>query len=181
MRKTCLVVLVGLAVVLTTAGAQNATMNTGATSAAGQSMWHHDRANSVTGQSIWHHVGAGGPVVRQGSAWSANVCGGIRRNSAFVFLVIRPTCDFGCYGCDAAVANDVYQEAQSYYQPGYQWGAGLKDNSVAWVDFLPYLEQYLLSASPVGRDAFRRGFIEGFGGNGEATYDYAFRQAARPG
>ena len=68
-----------------------------------------------------------------------------------------------------------------FFKPGYQWGAGLRENKLAWGDFVPYLEQYVLSADPWARDSFRRGFIEAFGGNGEATYDYALRQAARPG
>ena len=93
-------------------------------------------------------------------------------------LGIGTGCDLRCAGYDPVA---IVEDAQSYYQPGYDWGAGIRGSQLAWADFLTYIERYVLSASPVGRDAFRRGFLEAFGGNGEATYDYALRQAARPG
>ena len=80
---------------------------------------------------------------------------------------------------DATAAIYAYEEAQNFYQPGYEWGAGLKANNLPWADFHPYLQEYVVSASPVARDAFRRGFIVGFGGNGEATYDHAMRRVAQ--
>jgi len=82
-------------------------------------------------------------------------------------------------GSDVAWVDYVNQEVQGYYQPGYEWGAVLKANTVDWAEFIPYLQQYIVSASPTGQDAFRRGFIAGFGGSAVATYDYALRQASQ--
>ena len=84
-----------------------------------------------------------------------------------------------CAGSELALADYVNQQVQDYYQPGYEWGAGLKANTVDWAVFIPYLEQYLVVAPPVGKNAFRQGFIAGFGGSAAATYDYAFRQASQ--
>ena len=81
--------------------------------------------------------------------------------------------------CDSTAAIYAYEESQNFYQRGYEWGAGLKGNAIAWADFIPYLEQFVVSASPVANDAFREGYIRGFGGSGEATYDHAMRQASQ--
>ena len=72
-------------------------------------------------------------------------------------------------------------EAQGYYQPGYEWGASLRQYRVSWDQFGPYLEQYVVPATPAAQDAFRRGFIEAFGGNAEALYDRAMRRASLQG
>jgi hypothetical protein len=82
---------------------------------------------------------------------------------------------------DATAAIYAYEESQNYYQPGYEWGAGLKGNSLVWAEFVPYLQQYLLNVSPVAQDAFRRGFVTGFGNTAEAVYDRAMRQACQRG
>ena len=157
MRALCIAVLVGVVLCVESVFAQSAT--------------------SIAGQSIWHHEKANGSRVRP-EAMRTEVRAGraIRRIDILIL-------DFGlaCEYSDPVNASYAHEEAQSYYQPGYQWGAGLRQNNLAWADFLPYLEQYLLIATPNAQGAFRRGFVEGFGGNGEATYDYAFRQAARPG
>jgi hypothetical protein len=71
------------------------------------------------------------------------------------------------------------QEVQDYYQPGYQWGVGLRENSLGWDGFVPYLKEYVAAASSVGQDAFRSGFVAGFRGNAEAIFDRAARQAYR--
>ena len=140
----------------------------------GQSIWRQHPGTSVAGQSIWHHSKSSAPPTL--TPVQVRAGGGIRRSDV-VILNFGPSCDGG----DTVDASYAREEAQSYYQPGYQWGAGLRQNNLAWSDFLPYLEQYLLIATPSAQGAFRRGFVEGFGGNGEATYDYAFRQASRPG
>lgn len=69
------------------------------------------------------------------------------------------------------------QEVQDYYQPGYEWGAGLRENTLKWDGFIPYLKEYLAAASTMGQDAFRSGFVAGFRGNAEAIFDRAARQA----
>lgn len=75
----------------------------------------------------------------------------------------------------------VSEELQGYYQPGYEWGASLRLYTVSWQLFGPYLEQYVVPASPPAQDAFRRGFIEAFGGNAEALYDRAMNRASQQG
>ena len=80
---------------------------------------------------------------------------------------------------DATADIYAYEEAQSFYRPGYDWGVGLRANNLPWAELLPYLREYVVSASPVARDAFREGFIVGFGGNGEETYDRVMRRASR--
>lgn len=164
MKKTFLIgVVVSMAM---TARAQSS-------SVAGQSIWRHAGPTSVTGQSIWRHQGLPGAVVTQPLRKEVRP-----RRDNIAFLGIGPTCDAGY---DPAITLYAYEESQAFYQPGYQWGTGLREFNLAWADLQPYLEQYLLNASPNAQVAFRRGFVEGFGGNGEALYDRAFRQAARPG
>ncbi len=80
---------------------------------------------------------------------------------------------------DSTAAIYAYEESQAYYQPGYEWGEGLKNYTVAWADFVPYLQRYLVNASPIAQDAFRRGFIAGYGTSAEATYSSAWRQACQ--
>lgn len=175
MKMSYAAVLVGGALVGGSVFAQSAS------SVAGQSIWRHEGPTSVTGQSIWRHEGL--PGTAPGSARLSNrraaSHGHIRPDREFIGLGIGSTGDFGCSGNDADAA--AYQAAQDFFQPGYQWGAGLRANTLAWGDLVPYLEQYILNADPRSRDAFRRGFVKAFGGNGEATYDSAYRQAARPG
>ena len=170
MWRVWLIVSAGVAVA-TTASAQ--------TSVAGQSVWRHDGPTSVSGQTIWRHEGLPGLSKRSATYGIRRVTGrkDLQSQPVVVGLGVGIGCELACDSYAAATS----EEAQGYYQPGYDWGAGIKDNHLAWAEFLAYLERYVLSASPVGRDAFRRGFIEAFGGNGDATYDYALRQAARPG
>lgn len=73
------------------------------------------------------------------------------------------------------------QDLQGYYQPGYDWGASLRQYTVGWEQFGPYLEKYVVPATPAAQDAFRRGFIEAFGDNAEALYDRAMRRASQQG
>jgi hypothetical protein len=80
---------------------------------------------------------------------------------------------------DSTAAIYAYEESQAYYQPGYDWGEGLKSYTFAWADFIPYLQRYLVNASPIAQDAFRRGFIAGYGTSAEATYSSAWRRACQ--
>jgi len=82
---------------------------------------------------------------------------------------------------DSTAAIYAYEESKAYYQPGFDWGVGLKGNNIDWADFIPYLQKYVVSASSVAQDAFRQGFIMGFGSSAEAAYEHAMRQAGRPG
>jgi hypothetical protein len=99
-----------------------------------------------------------------------NACDYLRPQTSVVVFYTNPI------WYDPAVYNE---EVQNYYQPGYQWGIGLRANSLGWDGFIPYLKQYIAVASPVGQDAFRDGFVAGFGGNAEAIFDRAARQASR--
>jgi hypothetical protein len=94
------------------------------------------------------------------------------RRNAVVIVAVAP-----CYSDYDYVSEDL----QGYYQPGYEWGTSLRQYSVSWDQFGPYLEEYVVNASPAAQDAFRRGFIEAFGGNAEALYDRAMRRAAQRG
>lgn len=75
----------------------------------------------------------------------------------------------------------VSEDLQGYYQPGYEWGAQLRQYTISWDQLGPYLEQYVVPASLAAQDAFRRGFIEAFGGNAEALYDRAMKRASQEG
>jgi hypothetical protein len=77
-----------------------------------------------------------------------------------------------------ADAPTVDQVQDAYYQPGYQWGVSLSQFTVTWDQLLDYLSAYVVNAPPVAQDAFRAGFIDGFGGSGPATFDHAFQVAA---
>jgi hypothetical protein len=68
-------------------------------------------------------------------------------------------------------------DADSFYQPGYQWGGELKLYHVTMDQFVAYLKSYILGASPVQQAAFRSGFVAHFGAEGQAIYDQAAQQA----
>jgi hypothetical protein len=93
-----------------------------------------------------------------------------RRNHIIIIVDLAP-----CY------TDYISEDLQGYYQPGYEWGASLRQYIVGWDRFDPYLEQYVVNASPAAQDAFRRGFIEAFGENAEALYDRAMRRASQQG
>ena len=71
----------------------------------------------------------------------------------------------------------VPQDADSYYQPGFQWGGELKLYHVTMDQFVAYLKSYILSASPVQQAAFRSGFVAHFGSDGQTMYNQAVQQA----
>ena len=97
-----------------------------------------------------------------------------RVQTTFVFVSTAPF-----YYSDYYVnAPTVDQATDSYYQPGYQWGVALSQYSVTWDQLIAYLQDYILNASPTAQDAFRSGFIDGFGGSGPATFDHAMQVAS---
>lgn len=75
----------------------------------------------------------------------------------------------------------VYSDssAQGYYQPGYDWGVGLRNRQFAWDDFIGYMRQYILVAAPDSQMAFRDGFIGGYGVGGSDAYDQAAVQVTQ--
>jgi hypothetical protein len=80
-------------------------------------------------------------------------------------------------GTDTQSEPYVPQDADSYYQPGFQWGGELKLYHVTMDQFVAYLKSYILSALPVQQAAFRTGFVAHFGADGQAIYDQAVRLA----
>jgi hypothetical protein len=78
---------------------------------------------------------------------------------------------------DTQTEQYANQGADSYYQPGYQWGGELKQYHVTMDQFVAYLKSYILSASPVQQAAFRSGFVAHFGADGQTLYDQAVQQA----
>ena len=101
-------------------------------------------------------------VVNTFPAWQGGGCGPVPASYA-----------------DTSAGEDTVFDAGAYYQPAYEWGADLKEFLVRWDQFVPYLKEYIVAAPAAGREAFRAGFIAGYGANAEATYDYAMRQACR--
>src|ERR1017187_9750560 len=80
-------------------------------------------------------------------------------------------------GTDTQSEPYVPQDADSYYQPGFQWGGELKLYHVTMDQFVAYLKSYILSASPVQQAAFRSGFVAHFGSDGQTMYNQAVQQA----
>jgi len=78
---------------------------------------------------------------------------------------------------DTQTEQYTNQDADSYYQPGYQWGGELKLYHVTMDQFVAYLKSYILNASPVQQAAFRSGFVAQFGAVGQTVYDQAVEQA----
>jgi len=78
---------------------------------------------------------------------------------------------------DTQTGQYANQDADSYYEPGNQWGSELKLYHVTMDQFAAYLKSYILSASPVQQAAFRSGFVAQFGAEGQRVYDQAVQQA----
>jgi hypothetical protein len=97
-----------------------------------------------------------------------------RVQTTFIFVNATPF----YYSDSYASAPTVDQVTDNYYQPGYQWGVALSQYTVTWDQLITYLQDYILNASPTAQDAFRSGFIDGFGGSGPATFDHAMQVAS---
>jgi len=80
---------------------------------------------------------------------------------------------------DTQTGQYANQDADSYYEPGSQWGGELKQYHVTMDQFVAYLKSYILSASPVQQAAFRTGFVAQFGAEGQTMYDQAVQQAVQ--
>jgi len=78
---------------------------------------------------------------------------------------------------DTQSEQSAPQDADSYYQPGFQWGGELKLYHVTMDQFVAYLKSYILNASPVQQAAFRSGFVGHFGVDGQTIYGQAVQQA----
>src|SRR5205823_14449512 len=77
--------------------------------------------------------------------------------------------------------NYTSQDAQNYYQLGYQWGGELKQYHGTTDQLVGYLKAYIVSASSAQQDAFRSGFIASAAANAATTYDEAMQQAGHQG
>ncbi len=98
-----------------------------------------------------------------------------RGQQTVVFVNVAAYYNAGAY----ADAPTVDQVQDAYYQPGYQWGVSLGQYRVTWDQLLNYLSAYVVTAPPVAQDAFRAGFIDGFGDSGPATFDHAMQIAGQ--
>jgi hypothetical protein len=76
-------------------------------------------------------------------------------------------------------AQTASQDAQGFYQPGYQWGGELRDYHVTMDQLVAYLKSYVLNSSAAQQAAFRSGFIANFGTDGQTVYDQAMQQASQ--
>jgi len=94
------------------------------------------------------------------------------------------------YGYDNAAADvspdpdtqvDLYanQNAQGYYDVGYQWGGELKQNRLSVDQLAAYLKTYILAASPPQQSAFRAGFVASAAADAAAVFDQAMQEAGR--
>ena len=81
---------------------------------------------------------------------------------------------------DTQTQQYTNQDADSYYQPGYQWGGEMKLYHVTMDQFVVYLKSYIVNSSPVQQAAFRSGFVAHFGADGQTIYDQAVQQALQP-
>jgi len=101
-----------------------------------------------------------------------------RQHHVAVFVYGFPCWESGFWYYNGPYPNIYDQQvARDFYDPGYEWGAYLKSYQVTWNDFVAYLRQYIVGTGPVAEGAFRDGFLAGFGENGAATYDAAWRAA----
>jgi hypothetical protein len=82
---------------------------------------------------------------------------------------------------DQGTQDNAYtnQDAQSYYQLGYQWGGELKQYHGTVDQLVAYLKAYIVNASPAQQDAFRSGFIASTAANAATIYDGAMQQAGQ--
>jgi hypothetical protein len=82
---------------------------------------------------------------------------------------------------DANAQVDTYtnQNAQGYYQVGYQWGVQLKQYHLTIDQLATYLKTYILPASPAQQAAFRSGFVSSAAADAAAVYDRAMQGAGQ--
>ena len=71
-------------------------------------------------------------------------------------------------------------ELSTYEGIGRDWGMELLDGTVTYEKFAGLIRTVLLPASLADREAFHRGFIAGYGQNGEAIYLKAWTSVIRP-
>jgi hypothetical protein len=79
----------------------------------------------------------------------------------------------------AQVATYTNQNAQGYYQVGYQWGVQLKQYNLTIDQLATYLKTYILPASPAQQAAFRSGFVSSVWPAAAAVYDQAMQRAGQ--
>jgi hypothetical protein len=170
MKTLCVVILVNLALAAGTAFAQTRMQAGTAADPRGPTVYRSSWVSRDLGLRT-----ASEPPIKVSQP--ATKCSPGRNNRPIVVNVVV----FSPPAYDATAAIYAYEESQNYYQPGYEWGEGLKGNALEWAEFVPYLQQYLLNVSPVAQDAFRQGFVRGFGATAEAIYDRAMRQACQRG
>ena len=71
-------------------------------------------------------------------------------------------------------------DPRNYLVLGHDSGKALKLKSASWGWFVEYLQAYVVNAPSWEQDDFRRGFISGYGDDGESAYKKGFEQAQQP-
>ena len=88
------------------------------------------------------------------------------------------------YGAPAPSASQNYapplyptNDSRNYLMLGHDSGKALKLKSASWNWFVEYLQAYVVNAPSWEQDDFRRGFISGYGDDGESAYKKGIEQA----
>jgi hypothetical protein len=79
-------------------------------------------------------------------------------------------------------SDDRYSRSQTtqeenFYQLGYDWAKDLRSEVSTREEFTSYLKSHITKASLESYDAFRKGFLAGYGVNAAAAFDKAFQKA----
>ena len=78
--------------------------------------------------------------------------------------------------------NSAYpvDDTRSYLVLGHDSGKALKKKTVTWNWYVEYLQAYIVNAPSWARDDFQRGFVSGYGDDGESIYKKGVQQARQP-
>ena len=78
--------------------------------------------------------------------------------------------------------NSAYpvDDTRSYLVLGHDSGKALRSKTVTRDWFVEYLQAYIVNAPSWARDDFHRGFVSGYGDDGESIYKKGIEQARQP-
>jgi hypothetical protein len=140
--------------------------------------------------------GFGGPGLQGSGHWGGTHGGHFHDHSGFFFVGAFPFwypyygSPYYSYYYDSAPPtfynyNDdrnpaaPSEDTRSYLVLGHDTGKSLRNKSVTGDWFVEYLQAYIVNAPSWVRDDFQRGFISGFGNDGESTYKKGIQQVER--
>jgi hypothetical protein len=69
-------------------------------------------------------------------------------------------------------------DSRTYLVLGHDWAKDLRLDIVTWDQFVAYVKTNIVNAPAGARDDFRRGFISGYGENGDDAFTKALKQAS---